>query len=79
MSGLALLGHETLLVYVLHLYLLFGGVFGDSPLARWHGQMSPLGAFGGCSCSSRCCSPPRGCGAPPSTGHPTKHGSASCS
>ena len=46
MSTLALLGHETLLVYVLHLYLLFGGVFGDSPLARWHGQMSPLGAFG---------------------------------
>ena len=30
--ALALLGHETLLVYVLHLYLLFGGVFGDSPL-----------------------------------------------
>jgi hypothetical protein len=30
--ALALLGHETLLVYVLHLYLLFGGVFGSSPL-----------------------------------------------
>jgi fucose 4-O-acetylase-like acetyltransferase len=44
--ALALLGHETLLVYVLHLYLLFGGVFGDSPLARWHGQMGPLGAGG---------------------------------
>lgn len=34
--ALALLGHETLLVYVLHLHLLFGGVFGPSPLARWH-------------------------------------------
>jgi hypothetical protein len=44
--ALALLGHETLLVYVLHLHLLFGGVFGDSPLTRWHAQMGPLGAFG---------------------------------
>ena len=42
--GLALLGHETLLVYVLHLYLLFGGVFGDSPLAPWHGRMGLAGA-----------------------------------
>ena len=32
--ALALLGHETLLVYVLHLTLLFGGVFGPSPLTR---------------------------------------------
>ncbi|HYN02411.1 MAG TPA: heparan-alpha-glucosaminide N-acetyltransferase domain-containing protein [Vicinamibacteria bacterium] len=46
MSTLALLGHETLLVYVLHLTLLFGGAFGDSPLTRWHGQMGPLGALG---------------------------------
>jgi len=44
--GLALLGHETLLVYVLHLYLLFGGVFGRSPLTPWHGQMGFTGAFG---------------------------------
>ncbi len=44
--ALALLGHETLLVYVLHLTLLFGGVFGDSPLTRWHAQMGPLGALG---------------------------------
>jgi hypothetical protein len=34
--ALALLGHETLLVYVLHLHLLFGGVLGPSPLDRWH-------------------------------------------
>jgi len=44
--ALALLGHETLLVYVMHLYLLFGGVFADSPLTRWHAQMGLLGAFG---------------------------------
>ena len=44
--ALGLLGHETLLVYVLHLTLLFGGVFGDSPLTRWHAQMSLLGALG---------------------------------
>jgi fucose 4-O-acetylase-like acetyltransferase len=44
--ALALLGHETLLVYVLHLTLLFGGAFGDSSLTRWHGQMGPLGALG---------------------------------
>jgi hypothetical protein len=42
--ALALLGHETLLVYVLHLYLLFGGVFGSSPLTPWHGQLG-LGAL----------------------------------
>ncbi len=44
--SLALLGHETLLVYVLHLCVLFGGVFGDSPLAVWHGRMGLLGALG---------------------------------
>jgi fucose 4-O-acetylase-like acetyltransferase len=43
--GLALFGHETLLVYVLHLYLLFGGVFGRSPLTPWHGQLAVAGAF----------------------------------
>jgi fucose 4-O-acetylase-like acetyltransferase len=43
--ALALLGHETLLVYVLHLYLLFGGVFGSSPLTPWHGRTGLAGAF----------------------------------
>jgi fucose 4-O-acetylase-like acetyltransferase len=42
----ALLGHETLLVYVLHLYMLFGGVFGHSPMSPWHGQLGMAGAFG---------------------------------
>jgi fucose 4-O-acetylase-like acetyltransferase len=46
LRGLALLGRETLLVYVLHLHLLFGGVFGDSPLAAWHGRMGLAGALG---------------------------------
>jgi hypothetical protein len=44
--GLALLGHETLLVYVLHLTLLFGGVFGPSPLTAWHGTLGFAGATG---------------------------------
>jgi hypothetical protein len=44
--GLALLGHETLLVYVLHLYILFGGVFGHSPLTPWHHQLGMAGALG---------------------------------
>ena len=35
----ALLGHETLLVYVLHLLMLYGGVVGASPLARRFGTM----------------------------------------
>jgi fucose 4-O-acetylase-like acetyltransferase len=43
--ALALLGHETLLVYVLHLYILFGGVFGGSPLTPWHGQLGVPGAL----------------------------------
>ena len=43
--ALALLGHETLLVYVLHLYLLFGGVFGSSPLTPWHGQLGLAGTL----------------------------------
>ena len=42
--ALALLGHETLLVYVLHLTLLFGGVFGPSPLTAWHGRLGFAGA-----------------------------------
>jgi len=36
---LALLGHETLLVYVLHLYLLWGGVLGAAPLGPWTGRL----------------------------------------
>ena len=36
---LGLLGHETLLVYVFHLYLLFGGVLGDAPLGRLVGRL----------------------------------------
>ena len=36
---LALLGHETLLVYVLHLYLLWGGVLGPAPLGPWAGTL----------------------------------------
>jgi hypothetical protein len=36
---LALLGHETLLVYVLHLQLLFGGVLFASPLAAFGGRL----------------------------------------
>jgi uncharacterized membrane protein len=47
MRALALLGHETLLVYVLHLTLLFGGgVFGSSPLTAWHGTLGFVGATG---------------------------------
>jgi hypothetical protein len=44
--ALALLGHETLLVYVLHLFLLFGGVLGTSPLALLAGRLGVLGASG---------------------------------
>ncbi len=40
---LALLGHETLLVYVLHLLILFGGVLVPSPLLAYAGEMG----FGG--------------------------------
>jgi uncharacterized membrane protein len=36
---LALLGHETLLVYVFHLYLLWGGVLGAAPLGPWTGRL----------------------------------------
>jgi hypothetical protein len=43
--GLALLGHETLLVYVLHLYLLFGGVLGPAPLGAFHGRLGYRGAL----------------------------------
>jgi hypothetical protein len=36
---LALLGHETLLVFVFHLYLLFGGAMGPGPLTGWGGRL----------------------------------------
>jgi uncharacterized membrane protein len=41
-----LLGHETLLVYVLHLYLLFGGVLGPAPLGAWSGRLGFAAAAG---------------------------------
>jgi len=45
MPALALLGHETLLVYVLHLYLLFGGVAtGPSPMLAFHDRLGGGGA-----------------------------------
>ena len=44
--ALALLGHETLLAFVLHLTLLFGGGFGPSPLTAWHGTLGFAGATG---------------------------------
>jgi fucose 4-O-acetylase-like acetyltransferase len=44
--ALALLGHETLLVYVLHLYFLFGGVFGASPLMSLAGRLGYAAALG---------------------------------
>jgi hypothetical protein len=37
--ALALLGHETLLVYVLHLFLLFGWLVSAAPLGPWHGRL----------------------------------------
>jgi uncharacterized membrane protein len=43
---LSLLGHETLLVYVLHLYLLFGGVLGPAPLGAWTGRLGFAEAAG---------------------------------
>jgi hypothetical protein len=44
--GLALLGHETLLVFCLHLFLLYGGVVVDAPPLRWlHGALGFPGAF----------------------------------
>jgi uncharacterized membrane protein len=43
--ALALLGHETLLVYVLHLYLLYGGVLGEAPLHAWVGGLGFGGAL----------------------------------
>jgi uncharacterized membrane protein len=42
---LGLLGHETLLVYVLHLVILFGGVLGHSPLTAYAGRLGFGGAL----------------------------------
>jgi uncharacterized membrane protein len=43
-KALALLGHESLLVYVLHLLLLFGGVVSPSPMLRLSGTLGYLQA-----------------------------------
>jgi hypothetical protein len=44
-QALAVLGHETLLVYVVHLLALYGGVLGQGPLAPWTGRLGFPGAF----------------------------------
>jgi uncharacterized membrane protein len=44
--ALGLLGHETLVVYVLHLVLLYGGVLGHSPLSYYAGRLGFGGALG---------------------------------
>lgn len=36
---LALLGHETFQVFVLHLYLLYGWILGEAPLAAYRGRL----------------------------------------
>ena len=41
---LVIIGHETLLVYVLHLLLLYGGVLWPPPLGRWAGRLDLLTA-----------------------------------
>lgn len=43
--ALGLLGHETLLVYVLHLYILFGGILGHTPLLALHDQLGLWGTL----------------------------------
>lgn len=43
---LALLGHETLLVYVFHLYLLHGGTLGTAPLESLKGTLGFSQTFG---------------------------------
>jgi hypothetical protein len=42
---LALLGRETLLVFVFHLYLLFGGITGTAPLQPLVGRLGLAGAL----------------------------------
>jgi uncharacterized membrane protein len=46
MRALALFGHETLLVYVAHLVLLFGGVLGPAPLGPLVGRLGFPAAAG---------------------------------
>jgi uncharacterized membrane protein len=45
MRALGLFGHETLLVYVLHLIFLFGGVVTAAPLGPWVGRLDLMEAF----------------------------------
>ena len=45
LRALALFGHETLLVYVFHLYLLYGGVFSAAPLGDAVGRLGLAAAF----------------------------------
>lgn len=45
MRALALFGHETLLVYVFHLYFLYGGVFSAAPLGSLVGRLALSQAF----------------------------------
>jgi len=45
LRALALFGHETLLVYVFHLYFLYGGVFSAAPLGGAVGRLGLSGAF----------------------------------
>jgi uncharacterized membrane protein len=45
MRALALFGHETLLVYVFHLYFLYGGVFSAAPLGDAVGRLDLAAAF----------------------------------
>jgi hypothetical protein len=42
--ALALMGHETLLVYVAHLYFLYGGIAGNAPLGNLVGKLDVVGA-----------------------------------
>jgi hypothetical protein len=44
LGWLALIGHQTLLVYVLHLYLLYGGILGPAPLGAWAGRLGVFAA-----------------------------------
>jgi hypothetical protein len=41
---LALLGHETFQVFVLHLYLLYGWIVGEAPLGAYHARLGFAGA-----------------------------------
>jgi hypothetical protein len=44
LRALALLGHETFQVFVLHLYLLYGWIVGPAPLEPWVGRLGFVGA-----------------------------------